>query len=212
MIGNRRCALALSTAFTSILPLRPHLRPSSTVEHGRRDYPRPLRKNPDGLGISRGRFYSTRGSFVFLPGALGRPRFCLGPRPDEGSGWPAHRPWGRTVQSVSGQRDVGRKQTLRSLLGRLERCSLLMTHGLLGVLQGGVPCSARAWNGAARPLASSSSWTARPVRFGSSRHVRVMSVIPPQSRHSSARFARPFSARNGRSVSLGVAGPTQRGG
>jgi hypothetical protein len=83
-------------------------------------------KIPIVMGISRGRIYSTGGSFAFHD-SLGRPRFRLGASPYERSGWPTQRPWDRTVRSISGQRDVGRYRALWSLLGRLERHSFLKT-------------------------------------------------------------------------------------
>ena len=110
MIGNRMCAFALCDRFHNHLfrsartcgPVRRKL------EHGRRDYPRPLRKNPDRPRNKPRPNLFHWWSFRFLPDSVGRPRFRLGAGPDECSGWPAHRPWDRTVQSVSGQRDVGR--------------------------------------------------------------------------------------------------------
>jgi hypothetical protein len=47
MIGNRMRAFALSTAFTIIRSARPCGPVRRKLEHGRRDYPWPLRKNPD---------------------------------------------------------------------------------------------------------------------------------------------------------------------
>ena len=44
---------------------------------------------------------------------------------DDCGGWPAQSPWERTVRTVSGPRDLDRYWALRSLLGRLERRSLL---------------------------------------------------------------------------------------
>ena len=78
-------------------------------------------KIPMGLGISHGRIYSTGGSFVSHPIQLGGRVSASGQVSDECGGWPAQRPWDRTVRSVSGQRDVGWYRALRCLLGRLER-------------------------------------------------------------------------------------------
>ena len=100
----------------SSVPLRPQLRPTSMeTGHGRRDYPRPLRKRRD-WPRNRPRPNSFYGwIFRFLRDSVGRPRFCLGACPDECSGWPAHRPWDRTVRAVSRQRDLGGSRALRSL-------------------------------------------------------------------------------------------------
>ena len=127
MIGNRHCAFALATVFTIICSIAPanaaqfdgnwSMVAVTTSGH--------CGQIPIGLGISRGRIYSTGGLFRFVPYSVGRPRIPLGAGPDECSGWPAHRSWDRAVQSVSGPRDLGRYRALRSLLGRLERHSLL---------------------------------------------------------------------------------------
>src|SRR5262245_40721314 len=99
------------------------------LEHGRRDYQRPLRTNPDWpWNKPRPNLFHWR-IFRFLSDSVERPRFRIGAGPDECSGWPAHSPWDRTVQSVSGQRDVGRYRAFRFLFGRLERHSLV-THAL----------------------------------------------------------------------------------
>jgi hypothetical protein len=82
-------------------------------------------KIPIGMGINRGRIYSTNGSFVFHPIQLGgrvsasgqvRMTAVAGPRIAHGY---------RTVQSVHGQRNVVWHRSLWCLLGRLERHSLL---------------------------------------------------------------------------------------
>jgi hypothetical protein len=95
------------------------------MEHGRRDYERPLRKNPDWYGNKPRPNLFHWWIFRLSPDSIGRACFRLGPSPDDCSGWPADRSWDRAVQSVSGQRDLGRYRALRSLLGRLERHSLL---------------------------------------------------------------------------------------
>src|SRR6516165_7309535 len=91
------------------------------LEHGRRDYPRPLRTNPDWPWNKPQPNLFDWWFLRFLPNSVERARFGLRAGPDECSGWPAHRPWDRTVQSVSGQRDVDRYWAFRSLLGRLDR-------------------------------------------------------------------------------------------
>jgi hypothetical protein len=125
MIGNRMCAFALLSAFTIICSPPPATAAQfdgnwsmvavTTLGH--------CGKIPICLGISRGRIYSTHGSFVFHPiqlsgrvSASGQVRMnaVAGPRIAQ-------------VRSGSGQRDVGRYRALGCLLGRLERHSLL-TH------------------------------------------------------------------------------------
>jgi len=93
------------------------------LEHGCRDYPRPLRTNPDWPWNKPQPNLFDWWFLRFLPNSVERARFRLGAGPDEGSGWPAHRPRDRTVQSVSGQRDVGWYRAFRYLLGRLDRRS-----------------------------------------------------------------------------------------
>lgn len=93
------------------------------LAHGRRDHQRPLRKNQH-WPWNKPRpnsFYWWL--FRSPPDSGGWPRFRLGANPDKCSGWPAQRPWDRTVRSVSGQRDVGRSRALRCLLGRVDRHS-----------------------------------------------------------------------------------------
>jgi hypothetical protein len=126
MIGNRRCAFALATVFNHLFHRARKCGPvRRKLEHGGCDYQRPLRTNPDRPWNKPRSNLFHRWIFRFLPYSVGRPRFPLGAGTDEGSGWPADRSWDRAVQSVSGQRDVGRYRALRSLLGRLERHSLL---------------------------------------------------------------------------------------
>jgi len=103
------------------------------LEHGRRDYQRPLRRTPyrrwnkpwPNLFYWRKLF---RNRFRSLPDSIGRARFRLRAGPDECSGWPAQRPGDRKVQSVSGQRDVGGYWALRRLLWHLE-CQSFLTLG-----------------------------------------------------------------------------------
>ncbi len=109
------------------------------LEHGRRDYPRPLRKHPYWPRNKPRPNLFYRWIFRLLRDSVGRPRFRLGESPDDGSGWPAHRPWDRAVRPDSGQRDVDRSWALWSLLGRLERQSLLK---LLGRGWAGTPFTA----------------------------------------------------------------------
>ena len=130
MVGNRMRAFALWTAFAIICSAPP----ASAAQFDGRwrivvlTTQRPLRRNPyrrwnkpwPNLFYWQKLF---RNAFRSLPDSVGRSRFRLRAGPDECSGWPAHRPWDRTVQSVSGQRDVGRYWAFRSLLGRLDRRS-----------------------------------------------------------------------------------------
>jgi hypothetical protein len=125
MISNRRCAFALATVSTIICSIAPanaaqfdgnwSMVAVTTSGH--------CGQIPIGLGISRGRIYATGGSFASYPIQLGGRVAPSGQV--QGSGWPADRSWDRAVQWVSGQRDLGRYRALRSLLGRLERHSLL---------------------------------------------------------------------------------------
>jgi hypothetical protein len=131
MINNRMCVFALS-AF-AIIGSAPPAIAAQLDGHWRMvavNYQRPLRRNPyrrwnkpwPNLFYWRKLF---RNAFRSLPNSVGRPRFRRGAGPDECSGWPAQRPGDRKVQSVSGQRDLGRYWALRCLLWHLERGSLL---------------------------------------------------------------------------------------
>jgi hypothetical protein len=71
------------------------------VEHDRNDYPRPLRKNPDWPWNKPRPNLFHWWIFRPTPDSVGRPRCRLGAGPDECSGWPSHRPWDRTIRSVS---------------------------------------------------------------------------------------------------------------
>ena len=73
MIGNRKCAFALSTAFAIFCSALPAIAAQfdgnwSMVAVTTRGH---CGKIPMGLGISRGRIYSTGGSFVSYPIQLG---------------------------------------------------------------------------------------------------------------------------------------------
>src|SRR5262249_21910468 len=137
MIGNRMCAFALSSALAIICSAPPAIAAKfdgswnmvavTTSGH--------CGTIPIGVGISRGRLYSTGGAsfgtaFRSLPDSVGGASCRLGPGPDECSGWPACCLWDRTVQSSSGQRDLGRYRAFRCLLWRLERRSFLAHHVL----------------------------------------------------------------------------------
>jgi hypothetical protein len=91
---------------------------------------------PTGLGINRGRVYSTGGRFAGHPiqlvgrvSASGQARInaVAGPRSAHGTGW---------LNRVSGQRDVGWYRAIRCLFGRLERQSFL-TLGVAHALRDG---------------------------------------------------------------------------
>ena len=120
MIGDRMRTLALSTAFAILCSAPPAIAAQfdgnwsmvavTTSGH--------CGQIPIGLGISRGRIYSTGGSFASYP-------IQLGGRISSSGQVQMKAVAGRAVQSVSGQRDLGRYRALRSLLGRLERHSLL---------------------------------------------------------------------------------------
>ena len=132
MIGNRRCAFALATIFTIICSIAPanaaqfdgnwSMVAVTTSGH--------CGEIPIDVGISRGRIYSTGGSsfgtaFVHYPIQLvGRVSASGQVRMNAVAG-PRSRLSDRTVQSASGQRNMGGYRALRSLLGRLERHSLL---------------------------------------------------------------------------------------
>jgi hypothetical protein len=125
MIGFRICAFALSTALAIICSAPPAIAAHgawsmiAVTTHGH------CGRIPIGFGISRGRIYSTGGSFALhriqLGGrvsASGQARLSAvaGPRIAHGTG---------RFRSASGQRDVGRYRALRCLHRRLERHSLL---------------------------------------------------------------------------------------
>lgn len=109
MIGNRKCAFAPSAASAIICSAPPAIAANfdgnwSMAAVTTRGHCGNVRPNS---------FYGW--IFRFLRDSVGRPRFCLGACPDECSGWPAHRPWDRTVRAVSRQRDLGGSRALRSL-------------------------------------------------------------------------------------------------
>ena len=133
MIDNQMRVFALCTGFAIIGFVQPaiaaqfdgHWRMVAVTTSGH------CGEIPIDVGISRGRIYSTGGSsfgtaFADYPIQLVGRVTAGGAGPDECSGWPAQRPGNRTVQSASGQRDMGRNRTLRCLLWRLDRHSLLM--------------------------------------------------------------------------------------
>ena len=96
--------------FRSLYRFRNHLLSSAckcgpvrwTLAHGRRDYQRPLRRNPHrrwnkpwpNLFYWRKLF---RSRFRSLPNSIGRACLRRGAGQDECSGWPAQRQWDRTV-------------------------------------------------------------------------------------------------------------------
>jgi len=103
------------------------------LEHGRGDYPRALRNHRHGARHRPRPHLCYDWIFRFLPDPIGRPRFGLGARADECSGWSAHRPWHRTVRPIARKRVLGGARPVRSLLRCLERQSLLtrfLVHGL----------------------------------------------------------------------------------
>src|SRR5262245_55648554 len=132
MIGNRVRAFALSTAFAIICSTPPaiaaqidgHWSMVAVTTSGH------CGEIPIEVEISRGRIFSTGGSsfgtaFAHYPIQLEGRVYASGQGQDECGGWPAQCLWDRTVQSVSGQRDLGRYRAVRCLLWCLERHPLL---------------------------------------------------------------------------------------
>jgi hypothetical protein len=127
--------------------------PRRRLAYGRRDYTRPLWKNQHWPWNKKRPNLLDRWLVRAPPDSGGWPHFRLGASSDQCSGGPAHSPWDRAVQPVSGQRDVGRDRPLRCLLGRLERhCGQVRAFvrnqaiGSVGEANGGRPQAARAHN------------------------------------------------------------------
>jgi hypothetical protein len=111
MIGNRICAIALVAASATICSTPSAIAASfdgnwSVVAQTTQGHCGSIQF---GLAINHGRLYSAGGYYVFgysalLGGRVSPSGYVQGRR----SGWPAHRPCGRTPPTVSGQRDLGR--------------------------------------------------------------------------------------------------------
>ena len=134
MIDNQMRVFALCTGFAIIGFVQPaiaaqfdgHWRMVAVTTSGH------CGEIPIDVGISRGRIYSTGGSsfgtaFADYPIQLVGRVTAGGQVRMNAVGWPAQHPGDRKVQSVSGQRNVGRYWALRCLLWHLGRGSPL-TH------------------------------------------------------------------------------------
>ena len=95
------------------------------LEHDRGDDPRPLRnRRHRPRSEARPNLFHRRILRV-LSDTVGRPSFAVGERPDRGGGRSARRARNWTVHAGSGRRNLDRSRTLGSVLGLLERQSLL---------------------------------------------------------------------------------------